>query len=577
MTIYNWKRQLGQTKPNHKHTHSEQKELMQQEWLDKDDTDQERAAAITKKLTTSSAVKEERARMSKAKPNCAAPRGWVASVRKTNNDLAGRSLPKPPSPTRQQLPRTKTTSWGRFESSAREAQPQQQISKPLAKRGDSSAAPRFTPVEDISGTCAAFSQSMPPMRCPAEKKVVTEREEVNCRPTRRPPNPDDRKLRDAEIELAALTKVVENLRKQVGDVRHVVLNSISRVLVVNFHASTALSSLSTYNFKRHRLASQTHSRNSRLRECTCEIRRWNDYYCGDSDETAAKELGLSFMTIYNWKRQLGQTKPNHKHTHSEQKELMQQEWLDKDDTDQERAAAITKKLTTSSAVKEERARMSKAKPNCAAPRGWVASVRKTNNDLAGRSLPKPPSPTRQQLPRTKTTSWGRFESSAREAQPQQQISKPLAKRGDSSAAPRFTPVEDISGTCAAFSQSMPPMRCPAEKKVVTEREEVNCRPTRRPPNPDDRKLRDAEIELAALTKVVENLRKQVGDVRHVVLNSISRVLVVNFHASTALSSLSTYNFKRHRLASQTHSRNSRLRECTCEIRRWNDYYCGDSG
>ncbi|KAI3418457.1 hypothetical protein GPALN_009785 [Globodera pallida] len=153
---------------------------------------------------------------------------------------------------------------------------------------------------------------------------------------------------------------------------------------------------------------------------------------------------------------------------------------------QERAAAMTKKLTTSSAVNEERARMSKAKPNCAAPRGWVASVRKTNNDLAGRSLPKPPSPTRQQLPRTKTTSWGRFESSAREAQPQQQISKPLAKRGDSSAAPRFTPVEDISGTCAAFSQSMPPMRCPA-------------------------------------------------------------------------------------------SRNSRLRECTCEIRRWIDYYCGDSG
>uniref|UniRef100_A0A914H9E9 Uncharacterized protein n=1 Tax=Globodera rostochiensis TaxID=31243 RepID=A0A914H9E9_GLORO len=38
-------------------------------------------------------------------------------------------------------------------------------------------------------------------------------------------------------------------------------------------------------------------------------------------KTIAKELGLSFRTIYNWKRKLGQSKPK-KYHHSEQKELM---------------------------------------------------------------------------------------------------------------------------------------------------------------------------------------------------------------------------------------------------------------
>uniref|UniRef100_A0A914HQ17 Transposase n=1 Tax=Globodera rostochiensis TaxID=31243 RepID=A0A914HQ17_GLORO len=40
------------------------------------------------------------------------------------------------------------------------------------------------------------------------------------------------------------------------------------------------------------------------------------------DETVAKELGLSFRTIYAWKQKLGQSKPTHKHSDSEQKELM---------------------------------------------------------------------------------------------------------------------------------------------------------------------------------------------------------------------------------------------------------------
>uniref|UniRef100_A0A914HS64 Uncharacterized protein n=1 Tax=Globodera rostochiensis TaxID=31243 RepID=A0A914HS64_GLORO len=41
----------------------------------------------------------------------------------------------------------------------------------------------------------------------------------------------------------------------------------------------------------------------------------------NNDKTVAKELGLSFVTIYNWKSELWQTKPN-KYSHNEQKELM---------------------------------------------------------------------------------------------------------------------------------------------------------------------------------------------------------------------------------------------------------------
>uniref|UniRef100_A0A914H1M5 Transposase n=1 Tax=Globodera rostochiensis TaxID=31243 RepID=A0A914H1M5_GLORO len=45
-------------------------------------------------------------------------------------------------------------------------------------------------------------------------------------------------------------------------------------------------------------------------------------YKQEIDKTVAKEMGFCFQTIYNWKRELGQTTPKHKHSHSEQKELM---------------------------------------------------------------------------------------------------------------------------------------------------------------------------------------------------------------------------------------------------------------
>uniref|UniRef100_A0A914HU24 Transposase n=1 Tax=Globodera rostochiensis TaxID=31243 RepID=A0A914HU24_GLORO len=41
-----------------------------------------------------------------------------------------------------------------------------------------------------------------------------------------------------------------------------------------------------------------------------------------NNKTVSKELGLSFMTISNWKREFGQTTPKHKHSESEQKQLM---------------------------------------------------------------------------------------------------------------------------------------------------------------------------------------------------------------------------------------------------------------
>uniref|UniRef100_A0A914H2C9 Uncharacterized protein n=1 Tax=Globodera rostochiensis TaxID=31243 RepID=A0A914H2C9_GLORO len=47
-------------------------------------------------------------------------------------------------------------------------------------------------------------------------------------------------------------------------------------------------------------------------------------------KTVAKEMGLSFKTIYNWKRELGQSKPKHKHSDSEQKELMKRYYEIKD-------------------------------------------------------------------------------------------------------------------------------------------------------------------------------------------------------------------------------------------------------
>uniref|UniRef100_A0A914H8J2 Homeobox domain-containing protein n=1 Tax=Globodera rostochiensis TaxID=31243 RepID=A0A914H8J2_GLORO len=62
------------------------------------------------------------------------------------------------------------------------------------------------------------------------------------------------------------------------------------------------------------------------------------------NEKVAKELGLSFVTIYNWKRKLGQTKPTHKYSHSEQMELMKRYYEIKDKNPENRDEDIAKML-----------------------------------------------------------------------------------------------------------------------------------------------------------------------------------------------------------------------------------------
>uniref|UniRef100_A0A914H4J7 Transposase n=1 Tax=Globodera rostochiensis TaxID=31243 RepID=A0A914H4J7_GLORO len=67
-------------------------------------------------------------------------------------------------------------------------------------------------------------------------------------------------------------------------------------------------------------------------------------YHHEIDETVAKELGLNFRTIYKWKRKFGQSKPQHKHSHSEQKELMKHYYEIKSKNPKIRNADIAKML-----------------------------------------------------------------------------------------------------------------------------------------------------------------------------------------------------------------------------------------
>uniref|UniRef100_A0A914HSD2 Transposase n=1 Tax=Globodera rostochiensis TaxID=31243 RepID=A0A914HSD2_GLORO len=53
-------------------------------------------------------------------------------------------------------------------------------------------------------------------------------------------------------------------------------------------------------------------------------------YSNQIDEIVAKELGISFVTIYKWKSELGQIEPKHKHPHSKQMELMKRYYEIKD-------------------------------------------------------------------------------------------------------------------------------------------------------------------------------------------------------------------------------------------------------
>uniref|UniRef100_A0A914HPX3 Transposase n=1 Tax=Globodera rostochiensis TaxID=31243 RepID=A0A914HPX3_GLORO len=72
-------------------------------------------------------------------------------------------------------------------------------------------------------------------------------------------------------------------------------------------------------------------RKQKFDQMKAELKRdgFKNSYKQEIDETVAKVLGLSVRTIYTWKKELGQTKPN-KHSHSEQKELMKRYYEIKD-------------------------------------------------------------------------------------------------------------------------------------------------------------------------------------------------------------------------------------------------------
>uniref|UniRef100_A0A914HQL3 Transposase n=1 Tax=Globodera rostochiensis TaxID=31243 RepID=A0A914HQL3_GLORO len=67
-------------------------------------------------------------------------------------------------------------------------------------------------------------------------------------------------------------------------------------------------------------------------------------YSNQIDKAVAKELGLDFRTVYRWKKELGQTKPKHIHSDSEQMELMKQYYEIKDQTPKNSDREIAKML-----------------------------------------------------------------------------------------------------------------------------------------------------------------------------------------------------------------------------------------
>uniref|UniRef100_A0A914HP75 Uncharacterized protein n=1 Tax=Globodera rostochiensis TaxID=31243 RepID=A0A914HP75_GLORO len=76
-----------------------------------------------------------------------------------------------------------------------------------------------------------------------------------------------------------------------------------------------------------------------------ELKRagFKNSYHHEIDKTVAKELGLTFRTISNWKSELGQTALNG-YSHSEQKELMKRYYEIKDQKPKIREVDIAKKL-----------------------------------------------------------------------------------------------------------------------------------------------------------------------------------------------------------------------------------------
>uniref|UniRef100_A0A914H9J6 Uncharacterized protein n=1 Tax=Globodera rostochiensis TaxID=31243 RepID=A0A914H9J6_GLORO len=82
----------------------------------------------------------------------------------------------------------------------------------------------------------------------------------------------------------------------------------------------------------------------RKRTIVGEFHAMKDEFKQKGKYSAKEWLGLSLKTIYAWKRKLGQTKPNPKYPHSEQKELMKHYYEIKDQNPKMSVWDIAKRL-----------------------------------------------------------------------------------------------------------------------------------------------------------------------------------------------------------------------------------------
>uniref|UniRef100_A0A914HNE0 Transposase n=1 Tax=Globodera rostochiensis TaxID=31243 RepID=A0A914HNE0_GLORO len=129
---------------------------------------------------------------------------------------------------------------------------------------------------------------------------------------------------------------IDRQNTQIGQIEH---NSTDQIQQIE-HISTDQNPPPTESDKR-KIIDKFHAMRNESELTRAGLK---NFYPNHIDETAAKELGFNFRTIYNWKRKLGQTAPKHKYSHSEQKELMKQYYEIKDKNPKMNVGDIAKML-----------------------------------------------------------------------------------------------------------------------------------------------------------------------------------------------------------------------------------------
>uniref|UniRef100_A0A914HP84 Transposase n=1 Tax=Globodera rostochiensis TaxID=31243 RepID=A0A914HP84_GLORO len=100
---------------------------------------------------------------------------------------------------------------------------------------------------------------------------------------------------------------------------------VNRTKIYKWKKEFGLSQKVSYNKEERKLLVE------KFDQMKAELKRagFKNSYPNQINETVAKKLGFNFVTIYKWKRKLGQTKPN-KYPHNKQKELMKRYYEIKD-------------------------------------------------------------------------------------------------------------------------------------------------------------------------------------------------------------------------------------------------------